>query len=215
MQEITDVEAMKWWNSEKPYFTDFCFGFSAPRVIEKVKIERDTPVLEIGFGYGRELSAFMGRSDFVYGIDVRKDNIQLAKDKLAELGIKRVPTLLSYDGVNIPFDDNFFDVIYSCFVIQHMSKINAEKLIADCVKKLSEDGTIIHEFYGHPHFLKGPGVDAYSGDPFNGGMYNNAYSVQEIKDLVARAGGKIKEIVEWQVGEPGLSFSNYWVLITK
>lgn len=48
-----------------------------------------------------------------------------------------------YDGLNIPFDDNFFDIILLYAVIEHIAPENRKVFIDTISKKLKKDGYIV------------------------------------------------------------------------
>jgi len=215
---MNDEYVKTWWRKQvaEGYFKEFSFGFSyhnMDRFDLKVKV-----ILEIGFGYGREISQFCKISKNVYGVDIAPAAIDLTYKNLKELKIENMPKLKSYNGLIVPFNQQF-DFIYSCFVIQHMSKENAKKLIRNCITKLSSSGRIFFEFYGHPDFL-GKEKDAISENPTAGGMYNNAYTKEEIYNLIKDLNCGIDWIEEWAVSDINskgetIKFNNYWVCIKK
>lgn len=207
---MKDKQVRDWWRTQiaNNYFKKFSFGFSYKNMA-RFKLQ-NKHILEIGFGYGRELSQFCKVSNKVIGIDISPAAIPLTKRKLWEQGISQMPTLLFYDGLNMPFKITQFDFIYSCFVIQHMSRDNAKKLIKNALEILKDDGTILFEFFGHPEFMI---YDV-------GRMYNNAYTKEEIIIFINECGGKIDFIEEWPIKEKNgrgemLSFNNHWVCIKK
>lgn len=218
---MDDNYVRNWWENQqqKQYFKTFSFGFSYKHM-DRFNL-KDKQILEIGYGYGRELSQFCQLSPSVFGLDIAPSTMPLAYQQLKEQKIKVIPLLRSFDGVNPQgiFSTTLFDFIYSCFVIQHMSKENAKKLIDHCLLILAPNGRIFFEFFGHPDFMGGTGKDAISGSE-ESGMYNNGYSKEEIVDLVKRAGGKIEFIEEWPVSEQDgkgniIRFNNHWASIIK
>jgi len=140
-----------------------------------------------------------------YGLEeIEKKVIQ----KIKEMEIVSPPILKEYDGENLPFSDDFFNVIYSCFVIQHLSREHANKLIKESTRTLKPNGSILFEFFGDPEYYNN-GIDVYSGDPDNGGMYNNAFVKKELEFF---CGHKIKFIQEQPITA---KWSNFWVCLTK
>lgn len=82
-------------------------------------IPKDSRVLDVGFGlgYGLIISSIHARE--VYGIDVD----QKALDYCNAFLVGKLPTLETiqiYDGYNIPYPDNFFDIIVSVDVLEHV-----------------------------------------------------------------------------------------------
>lgn len=211
-----------WWvNQHKnQYFKSFVSYFSYPKM-NRFDL-KDKDILEIGFGYGRELLKFYELSKNVYGVELSTACFDLVHERAKEKGVTFPNGQLSaYDGMTLPFDVRAnlkFDFIYSCFVIQHMCKANAKNLITTSLKLLKEGGRVFFEFFGHPDFM-GRDTDAISGDSKDG-MYNNAFSKGEIIKLIDSTGGKIDFIDEWPVSEKNgkgedIKFCNYWVCIKR
>lgn len=205
-------EWRKWWQDQAPtYFTDKVWTFSQPDLIEKLNIKKDDCVLEIGFGYGREISQFCKISDHVYGIELTDFACENTLKELRERGSELLPILVQYDGKKIPFPDNSFHAIYSCFVIQHLSRKHAAALIKEALKKLTHNGQILFEFFGDPGYYN-DGEDVFSESETNGKMYNNAYTAEELPSIVEAAGGLLKGITTKPITR---EWGNHWVFIGK
>lgn len=203
-----------WWlEHAETYFTDKVWSFSRPDLIKKLNIQLDTKVLELGFGYGRELANFCSLSKHVYGLELSEFTCELATQGLLELGLpgEWFPQLSTYDGVHIPDFPEKFDVIYSCFVIQHLSRAHAEELIVSALESLAPGGKILFEFFGDPAYHCG-GEDVFSGDPNDGGMYNNSYTKDELQFLVERCGGRMDWLAHWRIDD---NWGNHWVCFHK
>jgi ubiquinone/menaquinone biosynthesis C-methylase UbiE len=73
-------------------------------------------ILEIGCGIGR-MTEFIAK-DFneVYGVDISGEMIKQGKERLT--GVYNA-ILVETDGQSIPFDENFFNVVFSYLVFQH------------------------------------------------------------------------------------------------
>jgi len=71
-------------------------------------------ILELGCGYGRVLKelAKKNKQATITGIDISKDQLKEAKEYLKDFNV----SLLEYNGIKLPFDDNSFDVVYTCGV---------------------------------------------------------------------------------------------------
>jgi len=205
IDEALSTEKCKdWWTNKvaNGYFTNKVWAFSQPQLINKFDL-KNKPILEIGGGYGRETSQFAKLSDKVYVIDISQPSIDLIKEN--------VPSAIgkAYNGTNIPYADDKFDFVYSCFVIQHMSKVDAKKLMKDITRVLSPSGYALIEFYGGA-FEAGDGFDHYSGEK-KGGMFNNGYTEKEIYNTF----DDIDIFIEWihtrLVPEGKITYSNHFV----
>ena len=105
---LTEKQCKKWWDNfvtKNNYFTAYSFGFSQPKLYAKIPLNKESKILEMGCGYGRQISQFCKISDNVYGIDVAEGAKILTEKYCPKAKVK------VYDGVTIPFEDNFFDFI--------------------------------------------------------------------------------------------------------
>jgi len=218
---MNKASTKKWWDDtmKDGYFTDMIFCFSRPDLISKFNLSSSSAILELGFGYGRETSQFCKISENVYGVDLAATAKDIAYENILKLNIQNTPILDTYDGVKLNFLNKKFDLIYSCFVIQHMSKQSAVDIIEESLRVMKDNGNILFEFFGDPVYFKDGMEDVFSGTPNlvaatlpYGGMYNNAFNINTINDIVKRTSGKIKWIDEQPIDE---NFSNYWVCIEK
>ena len=113
----------------------------------------------------------------------------------------------------LPFPDGSFDFVYSCFVIQHMSKNSAKDFLREVVRVLKPQGKALMEFFGDPNYFH-PSGDRYSGIPDKGGMFNNAYLPTTIRRLTYSV-AKILWIKPWRVFADGRKFDNWWTLMER
>jgi ubiquinone/menaquinone biosynthesis C-methylase UbiE len=93
--------------------------------------QKETAILEIGSGTGYLLNKMGNLYNSVVGIEVESSAYNLNDSRIQV-----------YDGINIPFPDNSFDIIFSCHVIEHVECLNL--LSCEMKRVLKENGTIIH-----------------------------------------------------------------------
>lgn len=92
--------------------------FFAPRqkhVIETMDIRSGQRVLDVGVGTGLSLPLYP-RDCEVVGIDLSKEMLEKARDKVDELGLDHV-LLLEMDAQRLSFADDSFDHVVATFVI--------------------------------------------------------------------------------------------------
>ncbi|UZE93851.1 MAG: class I SAM-dependent methyltransferase [Candidatus Pacearchaeota archaeon] len=78
-------------------------------------LEKRDKVLDLGCGSGRDV-VFLARNGFdVYGIDISKEAIKKARNKIKEKGLKAYFDV--GDLTALKFENNFFDAIYSNAVL--------------------------------------------------------------------------------------------------
>lgn len=108
----------------------------------KKLINMNDPFLDIGCGNGKILKLLqIDKYKNGYGVDISQLFVNQAKKN----GLKNV---FYYDGVNFPFKSNYFDLIGSFNVLEHVE--NPEKFISSQVKLLKKNGYII---IACPNFL--------------------------------------------------------------
>jgi len=103
-------------------------------------------ILDIGCGTGRHLSeALMLENTAVFGADIHQHDLIEARKRIAyleELGLCRGSyQLLSADIVNLPFEDNFFDLIICSEVLEHIP--NHHKALSELVRILKPGKTLV------------------------------------------------------------------------
>jgi len=119
-----------------------------------VKPERDIPkvaklfkkagvkkVLDLGCGSGRHLIYLAKRGFNVYGIDISKHGIKIAKDWLKK---KRLKACLEIGDFykKLPFKDNYFDAVISIAALHHGKIGDIRKLINEMKRILKPKGLI-------------------------------------------------------------------------
>jgi phosphatidylethanolamine/phosphatidyl-N-methylethanolamine N-methyltransferase len=85
------------------------------RAIERMDIQRDERVLEVGVGTGINLSLYP-KNCSVTGIDFNESMLELARERAARKGIRHV-RLLQMDAADLKFADNSFDIVYAPYLI--------------------------------------------------------------------------------------------------
>ncbi len=189
---MTVDECKVWWEDKVShgYFEGYPMAFEQPQLISQFKLDKNSFVLEIGAGTGRETSQFCKLSDHVYAVDISRTAVELIR--------KHAPTAIvrEFDGNHLDFQENMFDLIYNCFVIQHMAKIKAVSLTYEAFRLLKPGGSLLFEFLDCVPFNAGKGKDAYSIESATSKMFNNGFTQPEILDFFESIGIK----VAWMYG---------------
>lgn len=88
-------------------------------------------VLEVGSGTGAQLRELSFIAKSVVGVDLSSSYLEPPQDNF-----------ISYDGVNLPFADNSFDLIYSSNTMEHVT--DEPGLHLEMKRVLRPDGVAIH-----------------------------------------------------------------------
>ncbi len=90
-------------------------------------------MLELGFGSGLHIPAFARAGAEMYGLEVNKVLLAIAEENMRLRGISA--DLRSYDGLHMPYPDNYFDYIFATSVLEHVSDVQAVILETDRILK--------------------------------------------------------------------------------
>ena len=96
-------------------------------------------VLEVGIGSGTDFVQWARAGAYVYGIDLTNEAINNTKKRLA-LENLHAEDLQVADAENLPYQDNFFDCVYSWGVIHHSP--NTIKCLEEIIR-VTKPGSMI------------------------------------------------------------------------
>lgn len=102
-------------------------------------VDEDCKILDVGFGLGYGLNILAIKAKEVSGVDVDKK----VYDYCQETVVGRNPRLISleiYDGYNLPFSDESFDIVTCVDVIEHVEDYN--RLIKEMLR-ISKKGIFL------------------------------------------------------------------------
>ena len=106
---------------------------------ERLKDKEDLAILDFGCGNGRYMRLFSKwfPQATIHGVDSDKESVEALRDEFPEA--RHISPL----EVDLSYDNNFFDLIYSSNVIEHIPR----KLCADYLVRLNEllkpDGSFV------------------------------------------------------------------------
>ena len=114
---------------------------------------RNEKVLEVGVGMGTDLIEYSKFGSKVYGIDLGADQIELSKKMFDTLQLP-YEELKVASAEKLPYQDNYFDLVYSFGVIHHTPNINTA--VDEIYRVLKPGGRAIIMIYsrGWKHYLK-------------------------------------------------------------
>ena len=85
------------------------------QAIERMNIQPDERVLEVGVGTGINLSLYPSEAK-ITGIDYTASMLEKARERVAKKGMRNV-RLLQMDAADLKFPDDAFDIVYAPYLI--------------------------------------------------------------------------------------------------
>ena len=147
--DIYSAQGERWWQPDFPLnllrtlYNPFRVGY-AKKIIDQLKVNPEKiAVLEVGCG-GGILSEEIAKMGFITtGIDPAAQSLEIARAhaKESQLDIK-------YEngaGENIPYQDNSFDAVLCCDVLEHVHDL--PKVISEVSRVLKDDGIFIYDTF--------------------------------------------------------------------
>jgi ubiquinone/menaquinone biosynthesis C-methylase UbiE len=107
---------------------------------------RGKRVLEVGVGAGTDHLQWARAGADLYGVDLTDAGVEATRRRLEIYGLSS--RLRRVDAESLPFEDGFFDVVYSWGVIHHSQ--HPERIIAEIRRVLKPGGTFIGMLYQRP-----------------------------------------------------------------
>jgi len=100
-------------------------------------------VLEVGVGAGTDHLQWARAGARCYGVDLTEAAIETTRARLALYGLES--NLQRVDAEMLPFEDNYFDLVYSWGVVHHSE--HPEQIIGEIRRVLKPGGTFIGMLY--------------------------------------------------------------------
>jgi ubiquinone/menaquinone biosynthesis C-methylase UbiE len=114
------------------------FG-APPKFIDYIKI--GSKVLDIGSGIGLEVIKLIKKGIDANGCDLSRELIKVAQDNCKEYGISTSNIFYKWNGYNLPFYNNSYDVITTNTVLQHViDEIQIERIFKEVKRVLITKG---------------------------------------------------------------------------
>lgn len=154
-------------------------------------------ILDLGCGEGNSEEKFRAYHQDInwFGLDIAESPEVNAREKIEG-------NFYTFDGINIPFEDNYFDIVYSNQVFEHVRY--PEALLKEIYRVLKPDGY----FIGSVSYL----------EPYHSFSFWN-YTPYGFKEILAQAGLEVLEIrpsidaltliIRRALGAPSF-FSRWW-----
>jgi demethylmenaquinone methyltransferase/2-methoxy-6-polyprenyl-1,4-benzoquinol methylase len=117
-------------------------------LLKRAKIQPGKAILDIGCGTG-VLEERIGCANSVIGVDLTEDMLRLAQKKK----ILSMPALSLGDGEHLPFKNDSFDIVLSCYVVKYC---NPTRLAGEAARVLRKGGILVLYDFSAPKGLFAP-----------------------------------------------------------
>ncbi len=112
--------------------------------IEKFIPLKNATVLSSGCGTGGCMQAFLERhADRVVGLEVEENFVRLARLRFAGASFENKAQVDWYDGFDLPYEANSFDLAFSMHVLEHTK--DPEKYLREIFRSLKPQGVLFLE----------------------------------------------------------------------
>jgi 2-polyprenyl-6-hydroxyphenyl methylase/3-demethylubiquinone-9 3-methyltransferase len=146
--DIYDRDARAWWNEDshlailKEAVNPARFEYLKTILDEKAAFDpAEARALDIGCGGGFFAEKLATRVDRVTGIDPSEPSIEAAQKHAAETGLD-----IDYQparGEQIPFEDESFEIVCCCDVLEHVNDL--EKVVEESARVLKPGGVFFYD----------------------------------------------------------------------
>lgn len=174
------------------------------KFLEK-NIKKDSSVLYVGCGDGREINYLLKITNNIVGIDHDKEAIKRCKENFSENKNLR---FLEAEGENLPFEDNIFDYVISMGAFMNFGEKRFQ-ILNEMKRVLNNDGKIILDSFSEKSLDERLKMYKYSNAPIKeitkntvifseelGDNTSSQFSKEELMDIFTKVDLKIEEIKE-------------------
>ena len=111
-------------------------SYPARKAAEMFKREGKKRILELGGGQGRDTLFFAQQGFQIYTLDYSREGIKKIMAKANKFGLSQSVVALRHDVREaLPFDDDFFDGCYTCYIawpLPHQNLSHYQKKYGGC-----------------------------------------------------------------------------------
>lgn len=101
-------------------------------------VKPNSKILDFGCGNGRAFPYIQKRGGRYFGVDISENLIEIARQKHPKANLQVI------NGINLPFEENFFDAVYSIAVFHNIpSKKLRSQILQEIKRILKPNGFLI------------------------------------------------------------------------
>jgi len=116
------------------------------KVVDIANANKDSRILDVATGTGKQAFAFAKRGYTIIGIDLSEDMLRIAHKKNNYGNVKFEVA----DAIETPFEDNYFDVSCISFALHDMPLPIREKVLEEMVRVTKPTGGVVIVDYDLP-----------------------------------------------------------------
>jgi ubiquinone/menaquinone biosynthesis C-methylase UbiE len=116
------------------------------RAVEIAQIKESNAVLEVAIGAGdviEKIAGRVGQKGKVYGVDVAQGYVEFVRKRLTKLKINDNVHLQIAEATNLPFEDNEFDVLINCFMMDLIDTPEIPKVLSEFKRVVRTHGKVV------------------------------------------------------------------------
>lgn len=112
-----------------------CKSVTRSLLYSKISFDFNKKLLDLGCGFGIDCEFFHNKGLKVYGVDISKNLIDIAKINNSKIKyfVKNI--------ISTTFKENYFDIVYSRYAIQYVK--NKNKIFKEVFRLLKDNGQFI------------------------------------------------------------------------
>lgn len=182
------------------------------QIIQTLHIQPTDRILDLGTGTGYvslEI-AKRYRSSQVIGLDIVEKTLELNRKKAVEQNLNNI-SFVSYDGMDFPFEDSFFDIIVTRYALHHFP--NIEHTFLELTRILKKGGLLMIADPTPNENDISRFVDEYMKIKPDGHI--KYYTKDELKQLAENVGFSLIDAFQTEITFPRLRNDEYKIVIEK